>query len=331
MTRPGAGPLPRPAPRPQGGTAKEVGRSAATPGPAAGVLRGPRRPTAWHVLRWNGLPPEGEVPAFSDATRRLTCCAPPAAGLAPRVGRRAAAGAAGPDRRPRSPVEAWPTQMTRQQRTGAGPRGRPGPTRRRRPRPPGHRPLGGRRRRDAGAARALCRCWPEQAREAGTAVDAERRRRREAGGRRPGPSPPPLLRRRPARRSTVRASRTRTERPRARRAARAGAGSDARATMTADGPVPFVLPGPPPARETLAGWQQWRAHPGLVRPGPAAGPGRLAGAVAAAADALRPAPRRHPRQPAVAADPDEPGRRPGCCAGGSRPTRSSTSRPPGPG
>ena len=28
------------------------------------------------------------------------------------------------------------------------------------------------------------------------------------------------------------------------------------------GPAPFVLPGPPPARETLAGWQQWRAARG---------------------------------------------------------------------
>ena len=27
-------------------------------------------------------------------------------------------------------------------------------------------------------------------------------------------------------------------------------------------PAPFVLPGPPPARETLAGWQQWRAARG---------------------------------------------------------------------
>src|SRR5438105_2561480 len=36
----------------------------------------------------------------------------------------------------------------------------------------------------------------------------------------------------------------------------------------ADGPVPFVLPGPPPARETLAGWQQWRATRGSFVPAP---------------------------------------------------------------
>ena len=28
----------------------------------------PADPSAWHVLRWNGLPPEGEIPAFSDKT-----------------------------------------------------------------------------------------------------------------------------------------------------------------------------------------------------------------------------------------------------------------------
>ena len=33
-------------------------------------------------------------------------------------------------------------------------------------------------------------------------------------------------------------------------------------------PAPFVLPGPPPARETLAGWQQWRAARGSFTPAP---------------------------------------------------------------
>jgi hypothetical protein len=32
--------------------------------------------------------------------------------------------------------------------------------------------------------------------------------------------------------------------------------------------VPFVLPGPPPVRETLAGWQQWRTTRGLFTPAP---------------------------------------------------------------
>jgi len=34
------------------------------------------------------------------------------------------------------------------------------------------------------------------------------------------------------------------------------------------GPVPFVLPGPLPVRETLAGWQQWRATRGSFTPAP---------------------------------------------------------------
>src|SRR6266516_4439849 len=32
--------------------------------------------------------------------------------------------------------------------------------------------------------------------------------------------------------------------------------------------VPFVIPGPPPARETLAGWQQWRTTRGSFTPAP---------------------------------------------------------------
>ena len=28
----------------------------------------PADPAKWHALRWNGLPPEGEIPAFSDKT-----------------------------------------------------------------------------------------------------------------------------------------------------------------------------------------------------------------------------------------------------------------------
>jgi hypothetical protein len=34
------------------------------------------------------------------------------------------------------------------------------------------------------------------------------------------------------------------------------------------GSVPFMLPGPPPARETLAGWQQWRAARDSFTPAP---------------------------------------------------------------
>lgn len=34
------------------------------------------------------------------------------------------------------------------------------------------------------------------------------------------------------------------------------------------GCVPFVLPGPLPMRETLAGWQQWRTTRGSFTPAP---------------------------------------------------------------
>jgi hypothetical protein len=33
-------------------------------------------------------------------------------------------------------------------------------------------------------------------------------------------------------------------------------------------PAPFALPGPPPARDTLAGWQAWRATRGTFTPAP---------------------------------------------------------------
>ena len=36
----------------------------------------------------------------------------------------------------------------------------------------------------------------------------------------------------------------------------------------AGGPAPFVLPGPPPARETLTGWQQWRTARDAFQPAP---------------------------------------------------------------
>ena len=40
---------------------------------------------AWHTLRWTGLPPEGEVPAFSDARVRDLLAAARQAGLKPRT------------------------------------------------------------------------------------------------------------------------------------------------------------------------------------------------------------------------------------------------------
>jgi len=37
----------------------------------------------WYVLRWNGLPPEGEIPAFSDRTAEELLDEARASGLSP--------------------------------------------------------------------------------------------------------------------------------------------------------------------------------------------------------------------------------------------------------
>ncbi len=66
----------------------------------------------WHPLRWTGLPPEGEVPAFSDARVRDLLAAARQAGLRPRSDAELLPllldliGA-------HIPVEAWPTRMAR--------------------------------------------------------------------------------------------------------------------------------------------------------------------------------------------------------------------------
>jgi hypothetical protein len=70
---------------------------------------------SWHALRWNGLPPGDDVPAFSDARVRDVLREAARTGLKPRDDREllpvllelVAA---------RTPVDAWPTQMTKQQR-----------------------------------------------------------------------------------------------------------------------------------------------------------------------------------------------------------------------
>jgi hypothetical protein len=44
-------------------------------------------------------------------------------------------------------------------------------------------------------------------------------------------------------------------------------GNDA-ADLAGSSPIPFVLPGPPPARDTLAGWERWRTSRGSFAPAP---------------------------------------------------------------
>jgi hypothetical protein len=70
----------------------------------------------WHPLRWTGLPPEGEVPAFSDARVRDVLAAARQAGLRPRTDAELLPvlldliGA-------HIPVEEWPTRMAKNDRT----------------------------------------------------------------------------------------------------------------------------------------------------------------------------------------------------------------------
>lgn len=107
----------------------------------------------WHTLRWTGLPPDGEPPAFGDARREDLLRAARRAGLAPKSDAELLpvplelAGA-------HVPVDQWPGQLTRQQRvqharksprrqpqpppalSRRGPRTRAGMTRRDRSGPP---------------------------------------------------------------------------------------------------------------------------------------------------------------------------------------------------
>jgi hypothetical protein len=138
----------------------------------------------WHPLRWTGLPPEGEVPAFSDSS---------VDDLLSEVRRRRLAPRSDTELLPvllellgsAIPVEQWPTQMTKRERTVRSRRAV--------------------QARDAEADRtrgsgdlehetdtAKVVSWPEQASALHDAVDADRRRSRDEGGSRLL-APPPRL------------------------------------------------------------------------------------------------------------------------------------------
>jgi hypothetical protein len=77
----------------------------------------PADPSRWHALRWNGLPPEGAIPAFSDKTADELLREARGAGLSPRTDAdllpvllKLIGGAV--------PVSQWRTQMTRKEKTG---------------------------------------------------------------------------------------------------------------------------------------------------------------------------------------------------------------------
>ncbi len=145
----------------------------------------------WHPLRWTGLPPQDQTPAFGDARVRDLLRAARQAGLRPKSDRELLPlllqliGA-------HTPIEQWPTRMTKAQRiqharevpqAEAAARDRPSPA----PSPETAPPVP-----PAPPAEVTPLRWPERARQSEEAIDAERRRRREQAVPR-RPDPPPLL------------------------------------------------------------------------------------------------------------------------------------------
>ncbi|SEH02384.1 hypothetical protein SAMN05444920_12642 [Nonomuraea solani] len=145
----------------------------------------PADPSVWHALRWNGLPPEDEVPAFSDKTAEELLREARACGLSPHsdeellpVLLRLLGGLV--------PVEQWPTQLGKKGKKerarevaqgdqAASDRLSLTPAQR-----PGAEPeAAGDRRGEDTEGRVVPLRWPDQAVQVGDAIDAERRRRRE--------------------------------------------------------------------------------------------------------------------------------------------------------
>jgi hypothetical protein len=142
----------------------------------------------WHSLRWSGLPPDGEIPSFSDARADQLLDQVRRAGVKPRSDAELLPllldllGGV-------TPVESWPTQMSKQQRTGhareavqaaAAQADRP------------HHPSRDESQREGPVDNVVPLRWAGRAAEAQTAVDIERRRRREAAVPE-RPQPPPRL------------------------------------------------------------------------------------------------------------------------------------------
>ena len=141
-------------------------------------------PAEWHVLRWNGLPPEGEIPAFSDKTAEELLREARGSGLSPKsdadllpVLLKLLGGAA--------PVSRWPSQMGKKEkkdRAREAAQGDQAASDR-----AGRGPAAAGQAQD-GSGKVVPLRWQEQAARAGDALDAERRRRREeAVPRRPAP------------------------------------------------------------------------------------------------------------------------------------------------
>lgn len=139
----------------------------------------PDDPAEWHALRWNGLPPEGEIPAFSDKTAEELLDQARAAGISPQsdddllpVLLKLLGGVA--------PVSQWPSQTGKKEKKARARETAQGDQAARDRH--GREPSGG------GGGTVVPLRWPEQASRARDAIDAERRRRREqAVSQRPAP------------------------------------------------------------------------------------------------------------------------------------------------
>ena len=141
-------------------------------------LQDPADPSQWHVLRWNKMPPEGEVPAFSDKTAEELLAAGRRHGLSPRSDDgqlpellRLLGGVA--------PVSQWATQLGKKEKKSQARQAAQGDQAAADRSGPAVAAAGGREAEDD-TANVIRLRWPEQAAQASNAVDAERRRRREA-------------------------------------------------------------------------------------------------------------------------------------------------------
>nr|WP_322987275.1 transposase [Phaeacidiphilus oryzae] len=138
---------------------------------------------SWHTLRWNGLPPEGEVPAFSDKTASTLLAQARQSGLSPRSDDKLLPvlldllGTV-------APVDQWSTQTTKKDRVARSreqTRARAAAADRPRPGEASRQPA------------AMFPAWREHADSVDREVDADRRRRREASLTQAELVAPPLL------------------------------------------------------------------------------------------------------------------------------------------
>jgi hypothetical protein len=152
-------------------------------------LQDPADPSQWHVLRWNKMPPEGEIPAFSDKTAEELLAAARQHGLSPWSDDeqlpellRLLGGVA--------PVSQWATQLGKKEKKSRARQAAQGDQATADRNGPAAAASG--RMAEDGTGNVVSLRWPAQAAQARDAVNAERRRRREAAVTQ-RPAPPPSL------------------------------------------------------------------------------------------------------------------------------------------